>query len=111
MFFATNTVMVETVASVRLFFTNSFRVEFFGLDFLPAFAGDTVTLTSGADALGSGFWATATPATARDNTAANAAIRYLRKDSSSGDGEFEDRGGGPGWCEPIRILQSQLKAE
>src|SRR3954447_2716168 len=45
-FLATNTVIVLTVASVRLFLTNSFRVEFLGLDFLPALAGETVTLTS-----------------------------------------------------------------
>src|SRR5215212_9390567 len=78
-FLATNTVMDETVASVRLFFTNSFRVEFFGLVFLPALAGETVALTSGA--LGSVFWAMATDVTARDNTAASAAIRYLRKEA------------------------------
>src|SRR3954470_7911916 len=78
-FLATNTVMDETVASVRLFFTNSFRVEFFGLDFLPAWAGHTVALTSGA--LGSVVWASATDDTASDSTAASAAIRYLRKEA------------------------------
>src|ERR687885_601430 len=42
MFLATNTVMVLTVASVRLFLTNSLSVEFLGFDFLPALAGETV---------------------------------------------------------------------
>src|SRR3954464_2223246 len=44
MFLATRTVIELTVASVRLFLTNSFRVEFLGLDFLPALAGEIVAL-------------------------------------------------------------------
>src|SRR5215217_6513480 len=84
-FLATLTVIVLTVASVRLFLTNSLSVEFRGFVFVPVLAGETVALTSGAVALGSGFWATATEATAMESTAARAAIMNLRKDSSSGD--------------------------
>ena len=40
--------IVSTVASVRLFLTNSFSVEFLGFFFVPALVGVTFAVTSGA---------------------------------------------------------------
>ena len=80
MFLPRKTVMVSTVASVWLFLTNSLSVEFLGFFFLPALVGVSFAVTSGA-----AFCARATDATAIESTAASAAIRYLRKDSSSGE--------------------------
>ncbi len=73
-------ILLAVVLLAPSFLTVSVSFSDFGLDFVPALVGETLTVTS---TLGAGVWAYAMPAVPRASVATVATRKDLRKEDSS----------------------------